>query len=173
MLALPLRALPAAARLRELLAGPLGEPRLAFGSAGAADAGAELSLLDLLDWSATLFGAPPTHVTRAVTPTLCSAVLEYGAGRSAQLTTYRAPTPAGPVRLEVIAERGRAVLQGIDRLTWADAEGRHAHRPRHSGTAAGALLEQFYRVAAQGEAPSPGLAELAPLLGWLSPASGP
>jgi predicted dehydrogenase len=133
--------------------------------------GAGLSLLDLLDWSATLFGAAPTHVTRAVTPALCSVVLEYGAGRSAQLTTYRPPTCASPVRCEVIAERGRAVLQGPDRLTWADAEGRHAHRPRRNSPPARALLEQFYRVAAQGEAPSPDLAELAPLLGWLSPAA--
>jgi predicted dehydrogenase len=172
MLALPLRVLPAAARLRELLAGALGQPQLVLGCAGATAAGTELSLLDLLDWSATLFAAPATPVTRVVTPALSSVVLEYGTGRSAQLTTYRAPAPAGPVRLEVIAERGRAVLQTPDRLSWADAEGRHTHRPPRSGSPARALLEQFYRVAAQVEAPSPGLAELAPLLGWLSAPAG-
>jgi predicted dehydrogenase len=168
MLALPLRVLPAAGRLRELLAGALGPPRLVLGAAGATETGTDLSLLDLLDWAASLFGAPPTRVTRAVTPTLCSVVLEYGAERSAQLTTYRAPSAASPVRLEVIAERGRAVLQAPDRLCWADAGGRHAHRPRRNGSPARALLERFYRVAAQGEAPSPGLTELAPLLGCLA-----
>jgi hypothetical protein len=96
-------------------------------------------------------------------------VLEFDAGRAAQLTAYRAP--AGPARLEVVAQRGRAVLRGTDRLAWADAQGRHAHRPCRNGSAARALLERFYRVAAQGEAPDPGLAELAPLLGWL-PAPG-
>jgi hypothetical protein len=166
LLALPLRALPAAARLRELLAGSLGEARVAMASTGASDEGAAPSPLDLTDLCAMLFAAEPVRVTPLFTSALSAFVLEYQGDRVAHLTMYRTPVVPAPVRLEIIAEHGRAVLHGPHLLSWTDREGQHAHRPARPVAPARVLLEQFALVAAQRQPPSPSLEELVRLLNW-------
>ena len=174
LVALPLRVLPAAERLRELCATTLGEPRLLLACAGAPEVDAGVSQLDLLEWASSLFGTSPTDLTRAAAPDLSSLVLQYGADRGAQLTTFRATRTTASLRLEVLAESGRAVLHGFDRLNWSSDDGRHGHRFRPTGRNPWAqLLAQFHRVATAGESPSPNLVDLSPLLGWLSPGMAP
>jgi predicted dehydrogenase len=165
VLALPLRVSPALARLRELLAGELGGARVVLASAGAPGP-AGLTLLDLLDACAALFEGEPARVRRTETTALSSAVLDYDDGRSAQLTVYRAPRPAGPARLEVMAAKGRAELRLPDRLSWCGPSGRYAHRPAPRTAPARTLLERFH-AAARGAAAAPSLAEVGRLLGLL------
>jgi predicted dehydrogenase len=169
--ALPLRVLPALAALRELLTYNLGGARVVLASAGVPGP-AGLTLLDLLDACAALFEGQPARVTRADTPELCSVVLDYGGGRSAQLTEYRSPFRAGPARLEVLAGKGRAELRLPDRLSWCGPNGRWAHRSAPGPSPARALLEQFHG-AARGEAAAPGLGDVARLLGLLAAPPAP
>jgi hypothetical protein len=170
VLALPLRALPAALRLRELLADSLGAPRLVLASVGGADAGPDLSLLDLVECCAGLFGSEPVGARRAALGALSCVLLDFGSGREAQLCFSRGP---GPARLEVVAERGRAEFRLPDRLNWTDARGRHAHWPAGTEPVARALLEQFHQTATGGQSPSPRLAEVTRWLGWLAQAATP
>jgi len=148
MWALPLRVLPAALRLRELLDAGLGPPRLALASVGAADGAADLSLLDLLQWCAGLFGVEPLRAQRVAAGGLSCVLLDYGDGRAAQLTFHSSPGRPPPARLDVVAEHGRATLRLPDLLSWVDARGRHAHRPAPSGPVAAALLEEFHQALA-------------------------
>jgi predicted dehydrogenase len=167
VLALPMRVLPAAARLRELLAESLGPARVVLGSTGTAGGPTSLALLDLLDACASLLGAEPAHVTRADTAALSVLVLDYGAGRAAQLTIPLQAGPAGPARLEVIAQRGRVEFQLPQRLSWSGPTGRHMHWTGTHRFPAQLLLEQFH-AAVRGEGTAAGLAEVGPLLGLLA-----
>jgi hypothetical protein len=169
VLALPLRVLPAALALRELVNDRLGPPRLLLASVGAPEDGAECSLLDLLDWSAGLFGGEPVASRRVALESLSCLLLDHGGGREAQLTVCRSPARPHPARLEVVAERGRAVLELPKRLSWSDAAGRHLDRPALTEPVAGALLRQFHQAATGERAASPSLAEVARCLRWAEP----
>ncbi len=170
LLGLPLRGLPAATRLRELCAGPLGEPRFVLASTAAAQADTTISQLDVLDWLSTLFGASPTEVSRAAVRDLSALVIPFGPSRCAQLTTYCASGPTPSLRIEVVAQNGRAVLHSFNRVSWTDEDGWHLQRLRTVGRNPWIhLLEQFHRVATAGETPNPGRADLAPLLSHTAP----
>jgi predicted dehydrogenase len=156
MVALTLRDSPAARRLRELLGTTLGPPRLVLCAADDSGPG----LLDLLDWSGSLFGGPAERATRAAAGPLQCLLLDHGGGRAVQIT-HRGPCPHDvPLRLEVIAERGRAVLRPPDRLTWRDAAGRQAQRLGRGEAPEQALLRRFHEAVTQGRSVSPTLAEV-------------
>lgn len=155
------RRFPATARLRELLAGPLGAPRHVLCQA-TVSAGGRLPLLDLIDWCGFVFVAEPVAARCAVAAGLRTALIDYGDGRGAQVTAC--PGAAAALRLRVEAERGAAVVTSPYRLHWQESDARHQFQAGAPGRLGRALLEGFSEVAARRRPPEPGLPEVGRLL---------
>ncbi len=163
---------PAAARLRELLDGVLGRPRYLFCQVAAPPPSAGSGLLAgagvaLLRWCADVLGGEPRHVTAvAEEGPFASVLLEFGGGRVAHVARWSAPGGES-VRLQVVAERGTAVVEPPARVRWADATGKHSQKLPPPRPLARGLLEQFHRALSDGEAPRPGPEEVYRALEWL------
>jgi predicted dehydrogenase len=105
----------------------------------------------LLSACVALMGAQPTRLWTCALDFagLTSLVLEFPAGRAAQVNLWAAPRPAR-CRFEAVAERGTATALLPGDLMWHDGEGRHSLRlPRQK--AERTLLEQFVQGVRSGE----------------------
>jgi len=143
MAALPLRVAPATCRLLQLLDNTLGRPRRVVCAGGG---GRVASCVELADWCGYLFGTQPVSVHRVMGQAVTCLELDYGEGRSAQLIACPGLSP----RLDVVAERGTALVELPRRLRWSDATGRYVHvLPRQSPAAI--LLEEFYGAVVGGQ----------------------
>ncbi|HXG08591.1 MAG TPA: Gfo/Idh/MocA family oxidoreductase [Gemmataceae bacterium] len=187
MLEMALRFVPATLRLRELLETRLGPARTVLveliqpaqeeaASDGEAAAARLRNLLGgrgvgLLDWCAHLLGEEPANVLAGGgTGPLTTLLLEFGGGRSAQITHWRAPGARRALRLRVAAERGSAMVEPPARLQWNDEDGRHAHVLPPRQQLGQMLLERFHRTLTDSQAPEPNLADACRVLGWLKAA---
>ena len=165
--ALPAYRAPALAPLQDLLAGPLGPPRLLLATR-TAPARPGQGPAALLSWCAALLPGEPRRLL-ATAPeggALASLLLDYGDGRAAQLTCHHAPTVRPSWRLQVTAERGTAGAEP-GRVHWSTPGGRLTQdlgRPRPAGVV---LLERFRQALLEGRAPRPNLADAHRLLRWL------
>lgn len=154
-------------RLRQLLEEKLGAPRLLLceqhgprpGRIGVA----------LLDWCMQIFDNVPVRTAAYGDGTgACEDLLaDFGDGRSARIRRWSSPRLRPATQLRVVAERGTALVELPNRLTWHDAEGRHAFTAYSSRLAAEMLLEQFYRAVTTGQPMLPGLDVACKALTWL------
>jgi predicted dehydrogenase len=169
LMALPAAAAPATQRLRELLADPLGPPCLvradhSFPRAAVPPLDSP-AVLPLLHTCAALLGGSPVSIWAAGAEGFATLVLEFGAGRHAQVTLRTIPFPGRAWRLEAVAARGTGVAVLPGRVYWRDAAGRHLQhvtRPTPERT----LLERFVRALRTGQAPRPGFDDAYQALTW-------
>jgi predicted dehydrogenase len=126
MMAAPAGFTPAALRLARFQREQMGPARLllcdSFRSRpGGMDSGT-------LAWLLSLLGAAPVVVagTGCASAGLASLTLEAAGRRALQLTHWHAAEVRPGLRLQLLAERGRARLESPRRLSWTDADGVHA-----------------------------------------------
>jgi myo-inositol 2-dehydrogenase/D-chiro-inositol 1-dehydrogenase len=180
LMALTPRFAPATARLRELLDHQLGPARLLTcdcrvpASRPPAGGGPDEALLGtagiaLVDWCTGLMGSEPIAVrgTEVASAGFASLLLEFPGGRAAQITRRRAPATPTVLRLEVVAERGTAVVELPGRVAWTSTDGRHVHRLARQRPLAQELLERFHPVVREGLAPKPSFDDAHRALSWL------
>jgi predicted dehydrogenase len=169
LMVLPAAVAPATQRLRELLAGPLGPARLVRAHRRAPGTGVSPlhspALLPLLHACADLLGDRPASVWAGAGEGFATLFLEFGAGRSAQLTLWTAPVPGTACRLEAVAEKGTGVAVLPRWVGWRDAAGRHR---QHLGRGAPeqALLERFVQALRTGQPPRPSFDDAYQALAW-------
>jgi predicted dehydrogenase len=177
---------PAAARLRNLFETDLGAPQLLLCDVVCKQAicplqGARMpevspvaglfggSSIPLLDWCTGLLGDEPlTFSARSLEAAgFSSLFLEFSGGRGVQLTRRRGKVDRPTLRLEVLAERGSALVDLPYRLSWTTADGFHSHKLRGQPPPAQLILEHF-RDVVQGKAtPHPTLDDAYRVLRWL------
>jgi predicted dehydrogenase len=166
-------AAPAVARLHELLGGPPGAAQFvrveaALPAGGQGPALQSAALVPLLHLGAVLLGGTPAGVlaSDAGAPGLGTVLLDFGGGRAAQVTLWRAPPGVETgCRVEVVAERGAASAELPGRLSWRDEAGRHLLRlPARGGEAA--LLEGFLEALRAGRPPRPAFEDACRALAW-------
>ncbi|UNT00311.1 Gfo/Idh/MocA family oxidoreductase [Streptomyces tubbatahanensis] len=187
MLDFCLRHLPAVARLRELLAGPLGRPLVVnadlmlprddspgwVGDPADGNGVVNENTCHLFDTLGFLLGEPETvHAEGGAyrggrLEDGIAVAIGYAGGAAAVLTGGSLGVPAlrTPAALTVHAERGQARLTGRDHmftaLEWATAEHTEAVReswePLGRGRIASAALRHFVRSVSAGTAPEPGV----------------
>jgi predicted dehydrogenase len=170
MMAFPARTALATQRLRQLLEGPLGAPRLLLCSFAVPPAAVAWSVpLDLLDWCTSLLPGEPATLLAAGggDRALVSLFLEWSDGGVVQLTGRRVGAAGTRCRLEVVAERGSATVELPDRVTWTAPDGRHWHRLRPARPGEELLLEAFHQALQQGRSLQPSLDDASRLLTWL------
>ncbi len=150
---------PAALQLAEWQRERLGPTRLLLCEVARSGPGSPGS--GLLAWLMSLLNAPPAAVTAAGSDAagLTTLTLEAADGRALQLTRWHAPGARGGLRLHLVGEQGRAVLDGPRRLSWADDAGTHARTLPRGRPVEQLLLRAFHEVVAEGRAPWPGLAD--------------
>ncbi len=167
LMGLPDPVAPAQARLARLLAAELGPARLLRAERGlpwrggrpapAANLLGTGPLLSLLVGVESLLGASPVAVWAGGTEAgLVTLLLEHSHGRSAQVTLWAGGTPGARGRLEVVAARGTATVEGSRQLRWRDSDSSHAYR-RPAVDPAQALLERFVQGLRDGRPLWPGL----------------
>jgi predicted dehydrogenase len=177
MVALPAPFDPALLRLRELLREQLGKPRLLLGSrivpqSNRPKEGGTQALaagwLHLLSWCDGLLEGAPQRLLKMVSTegVLASLLLDYGAGRAAQLSWVRAPVGRWSWRIQVCGEHGWAVA-GPGRICWHSPAGRFRQSLARPGPAARVLLRAFAKALASGQPPRPSFADAHRLLHWL------
>jgi predicted dehydrogenase len=169
LMALAPAAAPAVDGLRELLDGRLGAAHFARADRAAPSAAGLRSpaVLSLLHGCALLLGDAPVSVWAGAGDVrgFASLVLEFGAGRVAQLTLWERPLGGAGCRFQVEAERGSAAAELPRRLRWRDAEGRHA-RQLAGGAAEARLLEGFVEALRTGRPPRPSFEDAYRALTW-------
>jgi len=179
-MALPFRSTPAALTLQELLGKRGAEVRLVQCSTAhafprrqsAGQAGPAMALpcsLALLDWCTSFLAGTPSHILAAGLPgnSLSTLLLRYGDGRAVQITRHQAPAPMRVLRrLQVITDRGSALVRLPAHIHWSDSQGMYLPRPRQRPPAEQVLLEQFHRAVTQGNSMTPDIAHVFRLLGW-------
>jgi predicted dehydrogenase len=162
-------------QLRWLLETALGPARLLlanFGQTGARPTLVSSAGLGVVDWCVLLMGNEPVGARMVEEEGLpfANLLLDFGGGRSAQITSWRSQGKPGlsrrAPRLQAIAERGMATVELPDRIEWIDAEGRHAQIGKHSSLER-EQLEQFHEALTIGEPPQPSLEEAYRALNWL------
>jgi predicted dehydrogenase len=175
MVELAPRAAPATARLRQLLAEELGPPRSVVCSITSGRAAPVLSagILALVDWCATIAESKPVSVQSGggAALGLTWLGLEFAGGQAATIHCQRLPAlRRDRWALRVAAERGTAMIVLPSRVRWESHDGQRVHilPVRRLGAL---LLEQFHRMAVQGEPPSPSLDDAYRALGWLRAAT--
>lgn len=121
----------------------------------------------MLDWCAGFLGSEPVNVTaRSLEATRFSSLfLEFAGGRGVQLThRYGA---VATVRLQVLAERGSALVKMPSRVSWITPKGFHSHTLRGQSPPAQVVLEHFRDVVQGSAAPEPTFADAYRVLRWL------
>jgi predicted dehydrogenase len=180
MMVLPLRYTPAVAKLQELLEERAARPRLVVCSMTTScdkrpsnqepdrAAGLWPGLLTRLDWCASLLPGAPTRILAAGLPGggLVSVLMDYGDGRAVQLNRSCAPGLAPACRVDVLTDRGTAVVRLPNRVRWTDAQGEVRPRIENHGPLAQTLLEQFHQAVTEGRPPFPDLGHAYRLLVW-------
>lgn len=176
------RLAPATERLRALLESELGPARFVVCESvqpparvsTVPDRRAPAALLGprgiaLVDWCLSLLGGEPVAVQASGLDTqeLASLFLELADGRAVQVFRRRAPGARRSLRLEVIAERGSATVELPGQVLWTDQAGRHAHLLPKQRPVCQTLLERFFQVVREGQAPAPDLATAYQALRWL------
>jgi predicted dehydrogenase len=123
----------------------------------------------LLDWCAGLLGGEPLNVSaRRLEPSGFSTLfLEFAGGRGVQITHRHGVADRPAIRLEVLAERGSALVKLPYQVSWATREGFHSHALRGHGSLARVLLEHFREVIQGRAALEPTLADAYRVLRWL------
>jgi predicted dehydrogenase len=179
------RLAPATGRLRELIATKLGPPRLLlcdWSSPANRDGESSARLwagilgrvgVVLADWCATVLGSEPQTV-RAVGAEEAGwgcVVLECAGRQRIQITCHTGPGVARALRLQLVAERGSAIVEVPERVCWSTAAGHYSyalagHRPLTSR-----LLEHFWQVVRAGATPEPTFEEAYRARGWLRAAA--
>jgi len=165
---------PAATRLRELLDTHLGPIRLMFcdwshtgrlsrrpgpllGSGGGA----------LLDWCAALMAAAPRAVQTAEAAGLASVLLEFPGDRAVQVVRRQVTHRGASLRVDVVAEAGRAVATPPCRVRWTTADGHHRHTLPAAEPLGQVLLDRFHRAVTEGRNAEPNLEAAHRALAWL------
>lgn len=168
---LPARFAPATARLRELLDGPLGPPRILLADTLTVGPAGKALPLDLLDWCTAIFGELPERVLAS--PNLgdhfAAIVPQWSGERMAALRRYRTPAKPG-ITIRVVAERGLAHVTLPNRISWSVGGVRHEQRLR-GGPPAIAVLEAFHDLVTSGAKGHPDLNDIARLLALVAPGS--
>jgi predicted dehydrogenase len=153
MMALPWEAAPALALLGELLTASLGAPR--FVQLTQLVAGPfEPSLLPPLHLALRLFGDIPSRVWAAPAGSASLLQLAFAGDRVAQVSRRRTAGPISACRIEVEAERGRAIACLPGRLRWRTGPIWH-HQHLHGPALEEALLHSFREALEKGEPPQP------------------
>jgi predicted dehydrogenase len=118
---------------------PQGNPAALLGPAGPA----------VVDWCLSLADCSPVSVQTVEGPGLTSVLIDLGEGRVAQIVRRRSGFPCPRLRLEVVAQRGGAVIVLPNRLSFRTRAGTHLCRlpggPPHR-----LLLESFHKAVTQG-----------------------
>ena len=181
------RVAPVTARLRTLLETELGAPRLLFCEVHrpgqvvserefgrAAEPGRVASLVGgrgiaLLDWCAGLLGEEPLNVTaRSLQPGgFSSLLLEFAGGRGVQVIHRNWVADRPMLRLQVLAERGSALVEWPHQVSWATREGFYSHALRRQRPLTQLLLERFREAVQEDRPPEPSLGDAYRVLGWL------
>src|SRR5207245_2158931 len=112
-----------------------------------------------LDWCAGLLGGEPVNVTaRSLEPSgFSSLFLEFAGGRGVQLIRRCGIADRPAIRLQVLAERGSALVELPHRVSWVTKEGSYSHALRGQRPIAQLLLEHFHEVIQGTVAPEPTL----------------
>jgi predicted dehydrogenase len=176
MMGTSLELLPAAVRLRELLNGPLGPPRLVLCDWAQAKRRPRRSSQAtprpgisgaVLDWCITLMGGRPTtvQVMDSTAADLASIMLEFEDGRAVHIVQRSGPGSAA--RIQVVAQRGRAEVRLPASVRWTDDTGRHTHRLPRQKSLTQVLLERFHCVILEGGKAVPGPEDARRTLAWL------
>jgi predicted dehydrogenase len=175
MVELPPRQARATRQLCWLLETALGPAQLLlanFGQGGARPTLCSPVGLAVVDWCVMLMGAEPerSRMVEEDGRPFANLVLDFGGGRSAQITCWRSHGTLGlsrrRPRLQATAERGMAMIELPDRIEWIDAAGRHSQVGRHSSVER-EQLEQFHDALTIGEPLQPTLDDAYRALGWL------
>jgi predicted dehydrogenase len=157
----------ATARLRELLATQLGQPRLLLCDVSRPQAkrpqvSGKIGLrgggdIALVDWCLWLLGCEPQQVLAAGNEELQwrTLILESVAGLAVQITRYRAPSPPRSVRVRVVAEGGSAIVELPGQINWTDDQGEHSDRRPGQRSPTHLLLEHFWEAVQRGAVPQP------------------
>jgi predicted dehydrogenase len=167
------RLAPVFARMRALVETQLGSARVVLCDSVTlpGEDGDEAGLLDLCG---LLLGTPRSVQAGPQTSAHAALLLDFGDGRSAQVTRRRAPHRSPRTRVEVIAERGWVMAELPSRLAWGDAEGVHRLRLADRTPPAGVLLDQFHAAVRPGtdarRPPAPGIEDAARVLAWVQSA---
>jgi predicted dehydrogenase len=181
------RFLPVTARLRSLFEGELGAPRLLLCDvvhSRQVPTRCELTRtperspvaslvggtgITLLDWCAGLLQGEPVNVTaRSLEPIgFSSLFLEFAGGRGVQLTRRHGVVDRPVVRLQVVAERGSALVELPYRVSWGIKEGFHSDALREQHSLTPLLLEHFREVIQGVGALEPTLQDAYRVLRWL------
>jgi predicted dehydrogenase len=174
---------PVTARLRSLFETDLGAPRLLLCNVASRHAPCRPrarvpeysplaalfggSGIPLLDWCAGLLGDEPQNISARVLQAIgfSSLFLEFSGGRGVQLTRRPGELPA--LRLEILAERGSALVDFPHRVSWATRDGLHSSALRGRPPLARLLLEHFRDVVQGRTAPQPTFDEAYRVLRWL------
>jgi predicted dehydrogenase len=168
-------AAPVLARLRQLLDAELGSPQMVFGSClGQREAEGPFDLLGtvgtaLLQCGAELLGGEPVSVAAVGLEAagFGSLFLEFPEGRGLQLTHSQSVHGRHRPRLQVVTERGTAVAEFPNRLSWSDGAGDHVHTLSGFAPLAQTLLEHFWNVIRDHAAPVADIEAAYRVLTWL------
>lgn len=163
------RLAPVFARLRELIETRLGPARVVLCDS-VTPPGEDSDETGLLDLCGLLLGTPRSIQAGPQSNAHAALFLDFGDGRSAQVTRCRVQYRAARARVEVIAERGWATAELPFRLAWGDAEGVHRLTLADRTPPAVLLLERFHdavRSAGAARPPEPGIEEAARVLAWV------
>ena len=185
VLAAPAPALaPAMTRLRELLAGRLGGPRVVRcdwcgrGTATPTRLAGVHALPGLMHACAGLIGGEPVSVSTTAAPAarFASVLLEFGGGQAAALNLWTRTSDCPACRLRVVTDAGEAVARLPNTVRWRDDEGSHTVRTPHCSLPR-LLLERFLDALASGAPPEPSIEDAYRTLlwaraAWLSLAEG-
>jgi predicted dehydrogenase len=126
--------------------------------------------IPLLDWCAGVFGGEPLNVTaRSLERSgFSSLFMEFAGQRGVQMTRRQATCPEGPtVRLQILAERGSAVLELPSRISWTSSEASHTQVFRGQLSSTTLLLSYFRAVVQERAALRPTFADAYRVVRWL------
>jgi predicted dehydrogenase len=175
LMGLPSRFQPAALALQELLNQRQAQVRLVLCTTAYAPeqprpaAGFFPASLALLDWCTSLVEGAPVQilVSSLAGETLSTLLLRYADGQGVQICRYQVAGPQRPRReLQVITDRGTALVRLPQQVHWIDEHGRYAPRVSQGRPVEMVLLEQFHSAVVEGRPVMPDLAHVHRLLGW-------
>jgi predicted dehydrogenase len=167
MVGLPMPRPVILARL-ELCAGQVGAPRLLLGSLFTRRRASLNMLGPLLSWCAALLGDAPEQFLATAAPggEVANLLLDYGNGLAAQLTVGRLLAGPRSWQLQLVGERGCAVIEP-GQLRWQTSDGPACQALPRCRRGPRVFLEAFHEALATDQVPQPGLTTGLRLCNWL------
>jgi predicted dehydrogenase len=175
MMADPLACSPALGRLRDLLRGHGGSARLVRADCAVRTSPTMAHSLwrtraaaGLVAICSELFDAAVVRATSCAADSgdLTTMLLDYGAGRTAQISLWTAGAHGSYCRIEAVLEHATATVTLPNRLRWRDANGHHSER-RPCLPLEVTLLDRFGQAVRTGEPPRPDFEDAFRNLTWL------